>query len=167
MLLFNSTHKSESALHPPSFPENISLWSLCGLWRKDGESAAKGSWCSSTFEPSTLGSQSSGSLSTWPELIFPLLIRALRALWIIDTSEDPASYRRAQDLLQFFCNFTSQLNPTWILCSLQWQRLSVYTTNLFSMTNRTKHIIWQQIEISSKDTGWFFWLVRPKNDFWH
>ena len=84
-----------------------------------------------------------------------------------DTSEDPASYRRAQDLLQFFCNFTSQLNPTWILCSLQWQRLSVYTTNLFSMTNRTKHIIWQQIETSSKDTGWFFWLVRPKNSFWH
>ena len=166
MLLFNSTHKSESALHPPSFPENISLWSLCGLWRKDGESAAKGSWCSSTFEPSTLGSQSSGSLSTWPELIFPLLIRALRALWIIDTSEDPASYRRAQDLLQFFCNFTSQLNPTWFLCSVQWQRLSVYTTNLFSMTNRTKHIIWQQIETSSNDTECFFWLVRPKNDFW-
>ena len=68
------------------------------------------------------------------------MIRALRALWIMDTCEDPASYRRAQDLLQFFCNFTSQLNPTWILCSVQWQRHSVYTTNLFSMTNRTKHI---------------------------
>ena len=58
-------------------------------------------------------------------------------------------------LLQFHVPIKSKLNP------VQWQRLSVYTTNLFSMTNRTKHIIWQQIETFSKETGWFFLTGPP------